>query len=224
MSRRSESIQELSASIAERHWGECKVVLYRVLYGVPSAVALPITVRVIERYLPKFESHFPNVTWPRELLHNPQQWVSQYGRALPDSPESDRLSDARFIFSLDALLLGWTYYSDVSILTSSCACGIAEAIGAITQEAAGEEANRADLEECEGCRGTAKKKAPPPHPEAPIEHARSREWQYVLDLLVTQKVDRYPDVEPKERMDADFAEWQSRAMLLLVPLPTISDY
>ena len=41
--------------------------------------------------------------------------------------------------------------------------------------------------------------------------------------VVSTEVERYSDVEPKERMDDDFAEWQSRAMLLLVPQPTIFD-
>jgi hypothetical protein len=90
---------------------------------------------------------------------------------------------------------------DVSTLTSSCACGIREAIGAIVQETAETQKDRKQV----------------PDSESPIEFARIREWQNIFDLLVAHNVHTYPDVQSTERLEADLAQWERHAMLLIVP-------
>jgi hypothetical protein len=217
MSRHSDWLADFSAAIAERRWNACPRLLYRVLYGLPATDLLPLTGEAIQRYVPFFEGRWPGVTWPREIISNPQKWIERFGRALPDEPQTERISDARFIFSLDALLLAWSHPTDVSILTSSCACGIREAVGAIVQETAGAEDMNAGAQECEGCATPQKSRTQPPDPESPIEFAYSREWQNILDMLIARNVHTYPDVPSTEYMEADLAEWERHAMLLIVP-------
>jgi len=105
MSRRSDWFADLSAVINERRWNACPHFLYRVLYGIPATQVLPLTVEAVQRYVPFFEDRWQGVTWPREILSNPQKWIKQFGRELPEEPQTERISDARFKFSLDALLL-----------------------------------------------------------------------------------------------------------------------
>lgn len=222
MSRRSDWLSDVSAAIAERRWNACPHLLYRVLYGVPATDVLSITGAAIQRYLPFFEGRWPGVTWPREIIINPQNWITRFDRALPDDPEPNRISDARFKFSLDALLLAWSYPTNVSILTSSCACGILEALGAIVQESVGgtespSDSDDADMQEYEGSVAAQNSKRQPPDSESPIEVARSREWQKILDMLIARNLHMYPDMQSMERLEADLAEWEHHATLLIVP-------
>lgn len=219
MSKRSDWLTDLSAAIAKRHWDICPKLLYRVLYGAPATDLLALTAHTIERYWPSFESRWPSVKWPREIVAAPQDWILRFGRAVPDAPEPERNSDAKFLFSLDAFLLAWSNLNDVSILASSCACGILEAIGAMVLEGTDEKTFSRELAADQGCGcGSAKPRNPPLRdPGAPIELARSREWQNFLDVLVTTNVVAYPDVPSLAQLEADLAHWERHAMLLIVP-------
>jgi hypothetical protein len=139
---------------------------------------------------------------------------------LPDEPDFELISDARFKFSLDALLLAWSYPRDVSILTSSCVCGIRESIGAIVQEKV--DADAAVEADCGGCGKTGNSKPPGPDPESPIEFARSHAWQTIFDALITRNLHTQPDVQSPEVLEADLAEWKRHAMLLIVPTASLT--
>jgi hypothetical protein len=219
MSRRSDWLSDLSAAIAERRWTACPELLYRVLYGIPATDLLPLTAEAIQYYLPLFEGRWPEVKWPRKIISNPQDWIRQFGRALPDEPDFPLISDARFKFSLDALLLAWSFPTDFSILTSSCVCGIREAIGAIVQEKVDTDA--AVEGDCGGCGEAGKNKRPAPDSESPIEFARSHAWQRIFDALIAHNLHTYPDVHSPEVLEADLAQWKRHAMLLIVPRATL---
>src|SRR3954447_12528796 len=124
--KRLERLREFSEAIAARRWNACPALLYRIMYGLPPSVLLPIAAEQIARMVPVFEKRWPNVTWPRQIVENTNRWIAQFGRSIPDSPERDSVAEARFVFSLDALLLGSSYPEDTSVLTSSCACAIRE--------------------------------------------------------------------------------------------------
>jgi hypothetical protein len=217
MPQRAERVRELSEAIAGRRWNACPELVYRILYGVPSAVVLPIAAEQIARMLPHFEKRWPGVTWPREIIEDPKRWIAHSGRSIPDSPERDTVAEARFVFSLDALLLAAAYPDDKSVLTSSCACAIREIVSVGVELRAGESAFGEDVvEECEGC-GAASKEKPARGPESPIEYAHSREWQTVLDSLLARKLQDWPGPESPEHMEADLEAWEDHEGLLIVP-------
>jgi hypothetical protein len=205
---------ELSAAIAGRRWAACPGFLFRVLYGLPHEELLSITIEEVRRYLPLFEVAWPSAGWPRELLADPRAWIRRFGRALPDEPEPELTSDAKFRFSLDAVLLAWSYPDDLGILASSCACAILESIEALARKSTGDEG---DTGGCGGCGEERPAPVKAPGGESPIEVARSREWQRVLDVLARRGIQGYPDVVSLERLEADLADWERHGMLLIVP-------
>ncbi len=216
MSRRSDWLSDFSTAIAERRWRACPELLYRVLYGAPAMDLLQITAEAVRHYLPFFESRWPAVKWPRNIIYNPRGWIQQFGRALPDEPEFELISDARFKFSLDAILLAWSHPTELSILTSSCVCGIREALSATVQESTGPK----DLDEDAAA---TKNRKSAPDPESPIELARSQEWQSVLDAIIARNIREHLDVQSTEVLEADLAQWESHEMLLIVPGPELQD-
>lgn len=216
MQQRAESLRKFSEAIAARRWGVCSPLLYRVIYGLPPTVLLPMTAERIARMLPFYEKRWPDARWPRAIVENTPRWIARFGRSVPDSPEPASVADARFVFSLDALLLGSSYSENPGVLASSCACAVREIVGLGVQLSAEEGGFEKDLAECEGC-GTVPKVKSAPNPESPVEFARSREWQAVLDALLARKLPDYPDPESPERLDADLALWEDHDELLIVP-------
>jgi hypothetical protein len=211
--QRAESLRKLSEAIAGRRWSACSPLLYRVIYGLPSTVLLPMTAERIARMLPFYEKRWPDARWPRAVVENTHRWIAQFGRSVPDSPEPASVADARFVFSLDALLLGFSYSENAGVVASSCACAIREMVGLGVQLSAEKGGFEKDLAECDGC-GTVKSA---PNPDSPVEFARSREWQAVLDALLARKLPDYPDPESPEQLDADLALWENHDELLIVP-------
>lgn len=217
MHERGKWIEELSQAIAARRWGACSVLLYRALYGLSPSILLPLASERAARTLPGIEKRWPGVQWPREIIENTERWIQHSGRAVPPSPEADSVGEASFVFSLDALLLAWSHPGNRSVLVSSCACAIREAVNARVQISAEEDGYGQDaIEECEGC-GASAKSTPAPDPDSPIEIARSREWQSVLDTLLSRNLQDYPDPESMEQLEADLAVWEEHAELLIVP-------
>jgi hypothetical protein len=212
-SQRSQWLADLAASVARRQWNACPRLLFRVLYGAPATDLLPLTAETIRRYLPVFEGRWPGVGWPREILDAPEEWLRKSGRARPDAPEPECDSDGKFLFSLDALLLATNYQDDVGILTSSCACGIIEVVGAL---ALGSVDAKDVPDQVAGCGSTRPGKLLHRDPDSPLEIARSREWQNFLDLLVPTEIVNYPDPQPQQ-LEVGLALWERHAMLLIVP-------
>jgi hypothetical protein len=222
MQPRAESLRLFSEAIAERQWDACPALLYRTIYGLPSSVLLPMAAEQIARIVPIFEKRWPNVTWPRAIVVNTKEWIERFGRSIPDSPERDSVADARFVFSLDALLLAASYPQDVSVLTSSCASAIREVVGIRVQLSAAEgDLDDNFIEECEGC-GAGSKQRLPPDVESPVEFARSREWQTVLDACLARNLQSYPSSDSPEQLEADLAAWQDHEMLLIVPAEPVA--
>jgi hypothetical protein len=219
MSKPSDWLADLTAATADRRWGACPVLLYR--FSTVRQLQMRLTSPpVVELCLPNFESRWPNVRWPREILCAPQDWIRRFGRALPDAPEPERNSDAKFLFSLDAFLLAWNNRNDPGILTSSCACGILEAVGARVMEIAGDTASPCENTEGCGCGSAIPKSGQLRDPDSPVERARSLEWQNFLGVLAFSNVASYPDspYSPSPgRLKADLALWERHAMLLIVP-------
>jgi hypothetical protein len=206
MQRRAVRLLKFSEAIAARRWDACPALLYRIIYGVPPSVLLPMAAEQIARIVPVFEKRWPNVTWPREIVENTKEWIGHFGRSIPAFPERHSVAEARFVFSLDALLLGSSYPEDPSVLTSSCACAIREVVGVGVQLSAGESGfEEALIVECEGC-GTGS-----------LEFARGREWQTVLDAILVRNLQCGPDSEVPAQMKADLAAWEDHEELLIVP-------
>lgn len=214
---REARIRDLSAAIASRRWNSCSELLYRILYGLPSSVLLPLAAGQIERMLPALEKHWPGILWPREIVENTPAWLATFGRSIPDSPERTSVAEAGFVFSLDALLLAHSYPGNPSVSTSSCACAIREIVGLGVQLSLGQGWPAEDkLESCEGCTAALKQK-PATDPDSPVEFARSREWQRVLDAILARNLRNYPDPESPAQLEADLAVWKDHAELLIVP-------
>lgn len=215
ISRRKGWFVELASDVAQHRWTCCPEILFRVLHGLPVAETLSFTAAVMEKYLSAFEARWPDVKWPREIIASPADWVRRFRRALPDEPDFALISDAKFKFSLDALLLGCQHSEDPGILASSCARAVLEAMGALVQERLGPETTLSDTLGCGKCGGQAK---PPAllDPDSPPEVARGVAWQIVVDRLMMLHLDAYPDT-PTEVLDRDLARWQRHEMLLIVP-------
>jgi hypothetical protein len=112
-----------------------------------------------------------------------------------------------------AVVLGTNYQDDVGILTSSCACGIIEVVGAL---ALGSVDPKDVPDQVAGCGSIGPGKLLQRDPDSPLEIARSREWQNFLDLLVPTGIVNYPDPSPQQ-LEGDLSLWERHAMLLIVP-------
>lgn len=216
MSRRNNWFVELAANVAQHRWRACPQLVFRVLYGLPPGKMLLATTAVMQKYLPAFEARWPVVTWPREIVANPKDWIRRFGRSLPDDPEFQLIGDAKFKFSLDALLLGCQHSAEAGVLASSCACALLETLGAMVQERIGPQASVPDALGCQTCGAQAKPQSPA-DPDSPIEVARSVAWQLVLDELMTRHLDADPDTLSGESLEMDLAKWERHGMLLIVP-------
>lgn len=124
MSKINDLINKLEQAVMEQAWQLCAESCFRILYGMPEDPQRALVTFIMHRYIPIFRTHWPITTWPEQILDQPEQWVAQHDRALPEEPDSVNPADASFLFAFDALLNGLQHKSDRAILTSSYVAAI----------------------------------------------------------------------------------------------------
>jgi hypothetical protein len=130
MSGMRELMNELKQAGKEQAWSRFYEIYFRILYGMPEEVQRALVIFMMRRYLPVFHMHWPTVIWPEHILDQPEQWIIQHGRAVPEEPDGVNPADAGFIFSFDALLNGLKNRADHTILTSSYTAAVISTIDA----------------------------------------------------------------------------------------------
>jgi hypothetical protein len=200
MSRRSACWGTLKEAISAQRWPSTREPLYRVLYGLAPNHQLSLARFTMKRHLPRFQAMWPKITWPKELLGDPDAWVQQFRRRVPEEPPRDRPADAHFMFGFDSLLLGTYYRSDPSVVTSSSTRSILEAI-----EASAADQHSESLDPVDTLKGNRA-----------ADVMRSNEWQEVIEWMWTHELPLAPDA-PIEQLERDLDTWKQHAMLLIVP-------
>lgn len=115
-------------SSAETHPFDAKQeLLFTILFGLPANASIQIAQDSTRRFLPVFQNRWPDCHWPSVLLNDVPAWVETHGCGSGDSPESDRLADNAWLYSLDALVNAVHYRTDPFCLTSSCSIAITQA-------------------------------------------------------------------------------------------------
>jgi hypothetical protein len=130
MSEIRKLINGLEQAVMTHAWQRCIEGCFRVLYGMPEVAQRTLVASMMRRYVPIFHMHWPTITWPEEILDQPELWVAQHDRALPQEPASANSADASFLFAFDALLNGLQHRADRTVLTSSYVAAVNAAINA----------------------------------------------------------------------------------------------
>jgi hypothetical protein len=117
-------------AISRKDWERCAALSFEVIYRLPDPQYLDPPRVTLRRYLPVFAARWPEERWVRDVIEDPQRWVRDRDRRLPDEPQDANAADAEFLASLDALLLAQTQSTDRDARTSASATALVSAISA----------------------------------------------------------------------------------------------
>lgn len=213
MSPVQELINHFQQALVAHAWERCPEICFRILYGMPEDIQRALVRAMMRRYLPIFHIRWQTVTWPDQIIDQPNQWVAQFGRAIPEQPEPVNPADAAFIFSFDALLNGVAHQSDPAIVTSSYVAAINAAINACAANVwIVDDPEAVALWEVQGYfpgRSVAENSAA----IAVIE----REWRIVAQWLA-QHAHSFSIVDFSE-VERALEQWKEHEMSLIIPRP-----
>ncbi len=226
MARRKELIENLKQAITSHKWVLCKDSCFRILFGLPATKQLELSCFVIRRYLHIFESRYPAVTWPKEILDDIGDWVHRFFRDIPDKPKELNYADSYLIHSFQAVLLGYcykenqiiqgySYHKNKSVLTQSCMVAIINAIAARA-------CNVWEVDAPESVKLLRKTGFPPGPHHYPFNNVaaiavREREWKEVLAWLISKEIWMDPDDVNMQEMQRSLDEWDESEGVLPVP-------
>jgi hypothetical protein len=74
----------LRTAAQQREWTTAQDTLKRLLTGIDPLIALSIPARQAQKFLPRFEKHYPDATWLRELMLT----VISYGSSPNELPRN----------------------------------------------------------------------------------------------------------------------------------------
>jgi len=213
MERRKELLQLLAQQIAEHNWTGCAESYFRITYGLPAQLQIALACLAGKSYLPIFQHKWPDITWPRQLLDDVEQWVRQFDIQRPDEPEDADPADAAFLFSFDALLLASSHPTAPLIVTSSCACAIMSVINA-------RQSNVWIADDPEAVEMWKTYQYSPGR--SVVENVAAiavaeREWEKVVSWLEERQVSSIPDETDVDEIEKGLARWQENEMLPVGP-------
>jgi hypothetical protein len=214
MQHRIEWLDSFDKKIEEHSMVLCVELCFKILYGLPQAVQIELTCFMMRRYLPIFESKWPDIKWLQQLLNNVALWVKDFGRSVPEEPVKSDPADTAFLFCFDALLLAYCYRANQMILTSSCACAINSAISA-------RKTNVWIADDPEGLtmwRGQGYFPGRSVNENAAAIAVEKREWKVVSQWLRGEKeIWIHPETAPLGEIEKALTIWKEHEMLLIVP-------
>lgn len=224
MTRRKQLLNDLTQTVAAHDWQSCVQLCFRIIYGLPAPTQIELAVFVLKRYLPIFESHWPNVTWPVQLLNNTEQWFQEFGGEIPQEPAEVSPADAAFLSSMDGLLLACASETKPGRLSSSCAYAVNTGIQARTDNVWAADdpqavskwrqlASPGDETDMEQLFGALAERGPTRN-VASLAVAE-REWQKVVEWLSTKQVWTHPDRVNEEEIEQVLRRWKERELLLM---------
>lgn len=213
MNRRRDLLERLTKYIADYNLSGCTETCFRILYGLPANLQIELSQSIIQTYLPFFKREWPNVTWPDQLLNDPDQWLNKRGRSIPADPVFDDPADLAFKFSFDALLIAVKYQSYPSALTSACVCVINAIINALMTTIW-------IAEDLEAYKMWQQQSYFPGHNimEKPEGLAIAlHEWKNILEWLRKENIELYPDEVNDQQLEQVLLLWESNERLPLFP-------
>jgi hypothetical protein len=213
MSKIKDLTNELEQAVMEQAWQRSAESCFRILYGMPEDPQRALVIFIMRRYVPIFRTHWPIITWPEQILDQPEQWVAQHDRALPEEPDSVNPADASFLFAFDALLNGLQHRADCTILTSSYIAAVKATIHARgTNVWMADDPEAVVLWETQGYfpgRSVTENLAA----LAVIE----REWRVVIDWIAEeQHTQLFSTGDPNEAEQA-LSRWKDHEFSLIIP-------
>jgi hypothetical protein len=211
------SIQQLfrqfEQAVSNHNWADCADLLFRLLYAMPAATQTNLAILMIRRYLPIFKAKWPDIEWPEHILNEPQQWLDEFDRSVPDNPDEENPSLSAFVFCFDALVYAFAQQTDHTRLTSSCGTAIVSAINARVS-------NVWIADDPEAVQVWMTQKYLPSR--SALENVASiavskREWQVVLEWLAVEQQKNPPVPMNPEDIEHGLAQWQAHERLLIIP-------
>jgi hypothetical protein len=227
MQVRKQLLTDLTQAIAAHSREHCLQLCFKILYGLPAEIQIELACFVVRRYLPIFETHWPDVAWPRQLLNNPEQGFEEIGWEIPVEPQEVGPADATFLSSIDGLQLACSSQADPGRLASSCTYAIDTGIQArannvwmaddppaVSMWSQLASANDMDdmeqlLKEFEG-RSVTRNVA--------SLAVRTREWKLVAEWLSAKEIWTHPDSTDTKQKEQYLTEWKTREFLLMPEL------
>jgi hypothetical protein len=208
-----ELIDQFEQALTNHAWERCAEICFRILYGMPEDIQRTLVITMMRRYLPIFHIRWQTSTWPDQIIDQPQQWVAQLGREIPEQPEAVNPADAAFIYSFDAFLNGIAHQSDSAILTSSYVTSINAVINARAANVwIADDPEAVALWEAQGYfpgRSIAENSA--------AVAVTVREWRVVVEWL-TQHTQSF-SFEDLSAVERALTRWKDHEMSLIIPRP-----
>ena len=225
-SLRDQALDALARAAHDHVWSSCLESCFRALYQLPRELQIELACGTLSTYLAVFESRWPKVEWPRQVLTDTPSWLSAHGRAVPDDPGAVGPADAAFFQGLDGLLLAHGFQSGDSFgITASCVFTIGKGIQAQSNamwESGDPEGVRAwqalsssrdgpSLEQA-----WAKLAGHSAADNVPATEVMEQGWRRVTDWLRARVIHQYSDPEP-DALEKDLLQWKGREMTLPMP-------
>ena len=208
-----ELISQLNDAITRKDWVYCIDTCFRVLYGLPETTQRELAILMIQRYIPIFRVHWPDVGWPQEILNQPLEWFSEHGRDVPEQPETLNPADAAFIFCFDAILNAIAHRSDLVVVTSSYMSAINVSI----------EARKTNIWIADDPEGLTLWEQQGYFPGRNADEnlaamaVTEREWQIVRDWLSDDKHSEFFNIPDADEVEQGLARWKDTEMSLILP-------
>jgi hypothetical protein len=205
---------DLIQAIQDHAWQHCAEVCFKLLYCTTRDLSVEAARATVARYVTIFRERCPQVTWPEQILSNIPEWIEQYGRQIPDPPESSNMADGIWLFCFDALVLAVTESDDRKISTAACATAIVSAINARAT-------NVWLADDPEAVRLWKAQRLPQHRTVSTNDAAEAimkREWGFVAQWLTEHLLEEYLTVSvgDEEVQDA-LTHWKDNEMLLIMP-------
>ncbi len=236
--RRLELLDRLEAAAAtampDRLADDCRAICFQIVYRLPPELQIRAAGCMLQRYLPIFEKKQPNLTWPRQVLEDPDGWNVRWSHECPDYPEGADPADRHYWGAFDALFDARHYKDDPVRLAANASDTMARVAQARARNvwlADDPEAARIEKEEDAfwALHQEYRPDAPPPDPPALFKELESpahgryhnaafiavyrREWCVVAAWLRSEAVWQYPEPEDLDTMMQALANWQARGFL-----------
>lgn len=207
--------------------------LFQIMYGLPMELQLRLAVHMGERYLPIYETKWPNVTWPRTILGDLDAWFRAEGEATPDEPDDADSADAGFQTGLRNLVRAYYYRDDPACLTSGTCAMIHEVISVRAENVfLADDAVAARLEKEERAWSRLDSRHRPPAPEhfeerwlpehelfdnVAFQAVYRRERLHVVEWLRAEAVWKYPEPDDLDAMMRALKRWDDNWLQGLWP-------
>lgn len=122
--RRHNLLNQLEAAAAKEPFvpEDFTSISFQIMYGLPTEFQLRAALHMCARYLPIFETKWPDVTWCRQLIGDLDAWHRAEGEALPAVPDEADSAETSYYFSFVYLLCGY-HDKDDPVVLSAGVCG-----------------------------------------------------------------------------------------------------